>query len=47
MAAAAVRCQGVASRRAGAVEAAGAVVTAVGTNVTSGGKSAFVYIWKV
>lgn len=44
LAAASIGCQGVAIDGTGAVEAAWAVVTAIGTNMTSSGQGTLVYI---
>lgn len=46
LAAAAIRCQGVAIDGTGTVEASRCIVTAVGANMTSGGKSALIYIYR-
>lgn len=37
--------QGVAADGTGTVEAARRVVTAIGTNMASGGKGALIYVW--
>lgn len=46
LAAATVRCQGVAVDGTGTVEASRCIMTAVGANMTSGGQSALIYIYR-